>query len=155
MTDRQYAIFSFIRSEETVYWAKILNTFKEGNSYQEIEAILKNGLKTGYVERTCVLESPPLCKLKLTDEGSFVLMAEDEQRIAQLLSREEDVRREHQQKQQELDRIAADKSERNAEKRADHVFQILLTLLSAFLSFILGLATEHFTGLLDLITSFF
>lgn len=155
MTDRQYAIFSFIRSEETVDWVKILNTFKDGSSYQEIETILKFGLKTGYIERTSVLDSPPLCKLKLTDEGAFALMAEDELRISQRLSREENIQKEQTAEKERNRILEAEATRRKEENRSDRRFQLLLAVFQAFLSFVAGLLVEHFTGIVEWIAAFF
>lgn len=68
---------------------------------------------------------------------------------AERLVHEENVRREEEREQKQLDQIAADKAERKAEQRTDRVFQIMLTLLSSLLSFILGLAVEHYAGILE------
>ena len=83
----------------------------------------------------------------LTELGKRILKSYQKDSLV----RAENIRREQEDKRKQLQQIAADKAERKAEKRAEHVFQIFLALLQALLSFVAGIFVEHFTGISDLI----
>ena len=87
----------------------------------------------------------------LTELGKRILKSYQKDSLV----RAENIRREQEEKREQLQQIAADKAERKAEKRAEHVFQIFLALLQALLSFVAGLFVEHFTGIAELIIEFF
>ena len=83
----------------------------------------------------------------LTEFGKRILKSYQKKSLV----RAENIRREQEDKREQLQQIAADKAERKAEKRAEHVFQIFLALLQALLSFVAGIFVEHFTGISDFI----
>lgn len=149
MTELEYNVFSYIRANEPVSWVEILNAFSSDSNYREVEAVLNFALRNGVIEKTWKIESPPLCKVLLTDEGKINLVAENEHRKADALIREENIRREEEQERKRLQQSAADWNNQQAEKRADRKFQIALTLINAIFSFLLGLTAEHFLGLMD------
>lgn len=87
----------------------------------------------------------------LSETGKRIL--EEHKRMESI--RQEDIRREQAQEQKHLEQAAADKAERHAEKRADRKFQIILSVLQALLTLVIGLLAEYFFDIIDCISAFF
>lgn len=70
-------------------------------------------------------------------------------------TRAENIRAEQAQEQNRLDQIVADKADRNAERRADRIFQIFLAVLPLLLPDVIGILERFLNLLMMYILPFF
>lgn len=83
MTDREFALLSFIQVHQNPYWTDVLNGFDPKDS-QENQSILK-AMLGDMIEKTDKASNPPLCRLRLTDRATLALRTEREHRVKQAL----------------------------------------------------------------------
>lgn len=83
MTDREYALLSFIQANDHPWWTDVLNGFDPKDS-QENQSILK-AMLGGMIEKTDKVSKPPLCRIRLTGPGILALRAERERRVREAL----------------------------------------------------------------------
>lgn len=100
-------------------------------------------------------ETPPLCTVRLTTKGLDALMKADEMREKQESIRQENLRKVQEEKEEHRRILGTERTERNREKRSDRHFQLFLATFEAFLSLIVGILLEHFTGIVDFIIRLF
>lgn len=154
MTNREYELLDFIRTRNHVKWYKVLNAFGPKTEGRSNNAVLKKALSDGLIEVVWPGEKPPRCTIKLSEKGILALLAAEEQMQQESLIRAANVRHEKEQEQKRLNRIAIEKADRRAEKRADRKFQVALSLLNTLFSFLLGLLAEHFLGIIQWFSTF-
>lgn len=151
MTDSEYKILSFIRTKNQIPWCDVLNEFSIEPGIIGSDAILRGALASGNIEAIDAAEKPPHCSIRLTKKGIRTLLEAEEARAIQESLRQENIRKEQEKKEEDRRILEDEHTERNREKRSDHRFQVFLAIFEAFLSLIVGILLEHFTGIVDFI----
>lgn len=153
MTDREYALLTFIQENHRPLWSDVLNGFNPDHineNNQLLKAMLGSRIEIIYPGA-----KPPRCYIRLTHRGAADLQEERERRIRHALLLEENVKAEQVQKKEAVKKVLREKEDRKAEKRADRIFQVFLTLLSSLLSLIVGLLLEYHLDIIELAMSIF
>lgn len=153
MSDREYALLSFIQANDRPKWTDVLNGFDPKDSL-EIQSILRTMLNV-LIKTTDKVSKPPLCRLQLTDAGALALRSERERRVRKALILDQDVKDKQAEKDEAAQKALREKEDRKAEKRADRIFQVFLTLLSSLLSLIGGLLLEYHLAIIEWLISVF
>lgn len=149
MTNLEFKILTFAKEHQESAWADILNALHPEFSYEDIGAVADALMADKCLEKTSLVDRPPLCRVRLTRKGRLHLrqLQQEESDRQQQIRKEQSAEDEHK-------RILEEETARNAkEKRSDRRFQLFLALLQALLSFISGLLVEHFAGVVDWILS--
>lgn len=131
MTELEYKILSAINLAGSVQWSAVIKIFSADQSPVTTNAIMHTMLDRKWICRVGGSSEPPLCYIRLTSAGMLALQKESE--------------------------MAADMSRQNAKQEKQQRFEnkiAVANLLVPFVTFILGILTEHF-GLIDLIVHFF
>ena len=154
-TSEQYALMKLFEGGVITY--DLTDEQKEIMFFLESEKLLQHRayIQDGF----CVLSERGKCVLEEHRRKVEAAKVQTRKELDALLEREsirqEDIHREKAVQQDQLNQIAADKAERQAEKRADRKFQITLTFINTIVSFCLGILAEHFGEIVSLVSEFF
>lgn len=143
-TDEQYDLMDKLRNR--VLWNNLSNDEQELVSYLEREGVAR--------PRVDIADGLWM----LSPDGERVLDAHRKKvRASQIREsiRQENIRREQEKERNRAEEISREKADRAAEKRADRKFQIALTFLNYFLTFLAGILVQYFTGILDFVIGLF
>lgn len=127
MTELEYKILSAISLAGTAQWSAVANMFAADHSPVTIDAILSVMLDRKWICRTGKVSEPPLCYIRIDSIGILALQKESE--------------------------VAADVRRQNAKQEKQQRFEnkiAVANLLVPFITFILGILTEHF-GIIELL----
>lgn len=141
MTDREYALLSFIQANDHPRWTDVLNGFDPKDT-QQIQSVLRTMLNV-LIKTTDKVSKPPLCRLQLTDAGTLALRAEHERRVREALLLEQNAKDKQAEKDEAAQKALREKEDRKTEKRADRIFQVFLTVLSHLLTLLGGILLEY------------
>lgn len=153
MTDREFALLNFIQAHQRPHWTDVLNGFDPGDS-QEIQSIMRTMLNV-LIKTTDKVSRPPSCRLQLTDAGVLALRAEQERRVREALLLEQNAKDKQAEKDEAAKKALREQEDRKAEKKADRIFQVFITLLSSLLSLIGGLLLEYHLDIIEWLISVF
>lgn len=73
MTNFEFQILSFIRSNRAVRWSDLLERFGSQGRINEVHRFLHRALNGGWIVQAWRSERPPNCTIKLTAKGVTVL----------------------------------------------------------------------------------
>ena len=155
MTDSEYKILSFICTKNQIPWCDVLNEFSTEPGIIGSDAILRGALASGNIEAIDAAEKPPHCSIRLTKKGIRTLLEAEEERAIQESFRQENIRKEQEEKEENRRILEAERTARKKEKRSDRYFQVFLVILEPFVTFIIGIILEHFIGIVDFIVRLF
>ena len=127
MTELEYKILSAINLAGTAQWSAVVNIFAADHSPITLDGILHVMLDRKWICRTGGSSEPPLCYIRLDSDGILALQKESE--------------------------VAADVRRQNAKQEKQQRFEnkiAVANLLVPFITFILGILTEHF-GIIELL----
>ena len=127
MTELEYKILCAISLAGTAQWSAVANMFAADHSPVTIDAILNVMLDRKWICRTGGGSEPPLCYIRIDSIGILALQKESE--------------------------VAADVRRQNAKQEKQQRFEnkiAVANLLVPFITFILGILTEHF-GIIELL----
>lgn len=147
MTDHEYEILLFIRKNQPVPFGKIVNSFSPEQRINETKAIIKSDMDK-YITKTSRADPDTRCRIRLTEAGQNALLLEES-------IRQENVRREQAEEQKELERIVRDKSDREADRHAEHRFQARISFGNTVFGMILGALISNLDRIIEWFISLF
>ena len=141
MTDREYALLSFIQANDHPRWTDVLNGFDPKDNRENHTILLT--MLGDLIEKTDKAYKPPLCRIRLTGVGTLALRAERERRVREALLLEQNAKDKQAEKDEAAQKALREKEDRKAEKRADRIFQVFLAVLSHLLTLLGGILLEY------------
>lgn len=151
MTNREYELLEYIRSRNRIPWFKVLNAFGPESQGRNNDAVLKKFLSEGLIEPVWPGEKPPRCVIRLTNKGILALLEAEEQMQLEASLRAQRIRKEQTQQEKELQKAVREQADAQANRAAEHRFQIRLTIWNTVLSAALGAFLSNLDRLIPLI----
>lgn len=146
MDNLKYKILKDVHESSLAHPVRKTNYYTEAESIMQYKRAIDDLIQAGFVRQSCNSDT-----LTITEDGVRGLERMEEE----LLTRQENLRKEQEEKEEKRRIFEAERTERKKEKRSDRRFQLFLAVFQAFLSVVSGVLIEHFFGIVDLVMRLF
>ena len=149
MTKTEYDILTYIQARGSCAWIDVLNHVRSNCDvdFQTIDATLNRCLLSHKWIKTTSVAKPPLCTIRLTPSGLIVLDIAKHEAAEQA--------EKHAQERTAESKRLIERTEDRADEERRYRTQNKITIVMTLVPLLVGLLTEHFFGIITVISKLF